>query len=50
MCRASVEPNKAAMAPAIRDIYVRLGFNEEYDIPAIATGRPQRDCYYACEG
>jgi type IV secretion system protein TrbE len=42
-------PNKAAEAPAIRDIYVRLGFNDQ-DIHGIATGRVQQDCYYACEG
>ncbi len=42
-------PNKAAMAPAIHAIYQRLGFNAT-EIRQIAEARPQRDCYYHCEG
>jgi type IV secretion system protein TrbE len=42
-------PNKAAMSPAIHDIYERMGFNDA-EIRGIAQARAQRDVYVRVEG
>jgi type IV secretion system protein TrbE len=42
-------PNKAAMSPAIADIYARMGFNAA-EIRGIATARAQRDVYVRVNG
>lgn len=41
-------PNPAARAPALAEIYHRMGLNDA-EIGLVASARPQREYYYSCE-